>query len=127
MDFNTLHPTDPNYRNVPIVIDPLSLFKQEILMLLETKPEDILGSYDNYIDVESLVFKTKINEDELYSKIRNGIESMSAYASDFTWECRVFFVQSDDMRSEIGVIQIEIYDMINPEKLASTLEFLYQK
>lgn len=126
MDFNIKHPTEPDYRDVAIIIDPLSEFKNELLMLLEGKNTDVLGDYDNWIDIESLVFKTNVNEDEIYTRLRNAIESKSVYASEFTWDAKVFFLLDDQTGAEMGVIQIEIYDIINPNRVASNLEFLYR-
>lgn len=124
MDFNIFHPSEPSYKNVPIVINPLSLFKHELLFILEGKNTDVLGDYENWIDIESLVFKSNINEAEINSNLRNAIESKSEYASMFTWDSNVYFLDTNGSH-EVGVIEINIYDIDTGSELIDTLKFVY--
>ncbi|AFF28013.1 gp15 [Sphingomonas phage PAU] len=124
MDFNTLHPSEPRYKDIAVVLNPVSLFRQELLFLLEGKNTDVLGDYEDWIDIESLVFKSNVNEDDLNNQLRTAIQTKSVYCSDFTWDSRVYFMKDDVTNSDIGIIEIEIYDSTN-ENVADTLKFMY--
>lgn len=124
MDFNISHPTEPGYRDVPIVISPIDLFKHELLFLLEGKNTDVLGDYDNWIDVEGLVFKSNVSAEDVDEKLRNAINQKSAYASDFIWDSNVYFMLSDT-NDQIGVIEINIYDEVDSASATDQIKFMY--
>lgn len=124
MDFNINNPHEGNYRPVALVIDPLSIFKNELLMMFESEPTDVLGYYKG-LSMGDMVFKTSEPEHVIQSRVMDMISQECVYASEFIYDVNVFFLDNGD-RSYTGVIQVDIASHRDPSKIIGDLEFLYK-
>jgi phage baseplate assembly protein W len=70
IDFYMRNEYEPGYNsNSLFVVDPYEILLNKIKMILFTRPGEVFGNPDFGIDLESYVFETRINEQQIVSNI----------------------------------------------------------
>lgn len=88
-------PEDPDY--VPGVIDYSNEVEQlisQIRMILGTKKGDVIGAYDFGVDLEYLVFSTKVSSDAIKEKVMDQITTYCYISPNLNLDIEVNFGNS---------------------------------
>lgn len=85
-------PEDPDF--IPDVIDYSNEIEQllsQVRLVLGTKKGDVLGSYDFGVDLEYLVFSTKVSSETIRQKIMDQITSYCYISPNLSFDIQVSF------------------------------------
>lgn len=88
--------------------DPLGIYIQQILVILEAEPQEIMGGSGMSVDLERLVFETKINENKLQREIEEKLQTYTTMYDIFPTTVKVRF--SEGTLRDICIIDIGIED-----------------
>lgn len=88
--------------------DSLTAFKQQIEMLLFTKPGDILGEPEFGIDLESYIHEVTLNEYDLKQIINTQIKKFCPLAQNYNYNIDIFFATSETTNKDSALINIII-------------------
>ena len=83
---------------------------QEITMLFETKPGDVLGQPDMGIDLERVLYEFGVTESQLRTIIERQVQTYIPQASDFNFRVNVTI-------NDVGRIKVGQIDIILDDKL----------
>ena len=112
--------SDPNYQDGIIdYSDTIESIVSQIKVILDTNNGDVFGNYFMGINLDYLVFGTKMNSKEVEDAIMKQVREYVYYPSNITVECEVDF---GDSGQGYDYAVINIY--INGEK---TIGFLVDK
>lgn len=74
----------------------LEIYIQEIIMLLNGERADVMGAYDMAIDLERLVFETKIDSAELRDKIDQKIKTYTSFSDIYQTTTKISFAKGTE-------------------------------
>lgn len=86
--------------------DNINKYIQEIVMILNTQPHEVMGCFSMPVDLERLVYETNIDNRALEREILEKIRDYTTYYDMFPTEVSVSFAETD-MR-DVCVIDITI-------------------
>lgn len=78
--------------------DPISQYINEIMMILNTEPHEVLGCSDMTIDLERFVFDTNVDGGTIEQLIRSKLQTFTTWYEIFETDVDVNFVHSDGGR-----------------------------
>lgn len=93
--------------------DDLSIYIQEIIMVLNTEPREIMGCTGMSVDLERLIYETKIDNQGLKREIESKIAQYTTLYDRFPTQVDVQFAKGN--LRDICLIDI----VINSEKMMS--------
>ena len=89
----------------PIINDDIDCLLQQIDILFDTTPGDLLGDIEYGTDYEYLLYYLKLSESRLKSKMEDDLMSLDLLG--FTPEVQVFLMQGTER--DIALIQVDLY------------------
>ncbi len=91
------NPKDPNFKiNVLEHSDPIESIISKIRMILSTKKGQVIGDINFGLNIEDLIFETKINKMQLEEQIKAQINLYVSEAADYKIEPSVSFGKADN-------------------------------
>ena len=76
--------------------DNINKYIQEIVMILNTAPHEVMGSFGMPLDLERLVYETNIDNKALEREIMTKIREYSTYYDMFHTEVEVSFMETEE-------------------------------
>lgn len=89
-----------------IITEELEIYVQQILMILNTSTDEVMGCSKLALDLERYVYETRIDSDALEEEILNKIRLYTTFYDMYTTEVRVSFAKGENR--EICLIDIYI-------------------
>lgn len=89
----------------PIIYKDIDLILQQIDMLFDTQPGDVLGDMDYGTQYDRYLYNLKVTNDALKSKIENDLLSIDLL--DYKYNVDVYFLNGTER--EIAIIDINLY------------------
>lgn len=89
-----------------VITEELEIYVQQILMILNTSTDEIMGCSTLALDLERYVYETRINNTDLEKEILDKIRLYTTFYDMFTIDVSVNFMKGE--RRDICVIDISI-------------------
>lgn len=86
--------------------DNINKYVQEIVMILNTQPHEVMGCYNMPIDLERLVYETNVDNKQLEREILTKIRDFTTYYDMFPTEVSVKFAETEER--DVCVIDVVI-------------------
>lgn len=123
MDFNIKTDINVDWSTRVQVDDMLELFLQEIDILFSIDLGTVVGNRNLGLDIESMLWKTNFNSNQIESVCHVGIETNCYSAQYFTWSVTVELIRGSVQ--DIGLIDIQVSNKNSGTEI-STKTFVFK-
>lgn len=112
-DIYIRRPNKSNYNENNIEVnDKLTMFLQEIEMVLGTPPTTVLGKTNYGVGLQSYLHNFNVGESELIQAINQQLTLHCALSGEFSWKINVEFFKVGPSDSAIIDILVEDSDLV---------------